>query len=164
MRQQGSIEVRPAELRDAAALAPRLREADLLEIRAVWGEKAPSLVLEESISHSDLCYTIVDARSVPLALFGAVPNPLRSDFGIVWLLGSTDLLAHSWAFLRGSREWLVRLHRRFHVLGNFVDERNKAHIRWLLWCGFTLSRRIDGHGVERRPFFEFFKVRDQEVS
>jgi hypothetical protein len=153
------IEVRPAKGGDADGLAPKLREADLQEIRANLGEE-PLGVLERGVAWSDPCYAVVDGEDRPLALFGVVPDSGCAEVGMVWLLGSDDLVSHPFFVLRNSRAWVKKLHGRYRVLWNFVDARNEIHIRWLRWCGFTFLRLVEKHGVEQRPFYEFRKVRD----
>ncbi len=142
---------------DAKKLAPKLRQADIKEIKAATGE-TPLFTLENGIYRSDSCYTIVDEDDKPLAIFGTVPDSNRNDTGRVWLLGSDELVKHSLFFLRNSHKWVVKLHQRYNILWNYIDARNEVHIRWLKWCGFNFIRRIEKYGVEQRPFYEFEKV------
>ena len=152
------IRVRGAVTGDARRLASRLRGADLQEIRAVTRED-PFDLLCQSIAWSNPCYTIVGEDAESLAIFGVVPDPCAEGVGRIWLLGSDDLVfRHSYIFLRHSRKWIEKLHERYPTLWNYVDARNEVHIRWLKWCGFTLLRRIEEYGVERRPFYEFERV------
>ena len=153
------IQVRFARDADARELAPRLRPADLQEINANLGED-PLVVLERSIAISDPCYAVVDEEDKPMALFGAAPDTGDEEIGMVWLLGSNELIAHPYYVLRNSREWIERLQQRYRVLWNCVDARNEVHIRWLKWCGFEFIRLIEQYGVEQRPFYEFQRVRD----
>jgi len=150
--------VRPALLEDAAKLAPRLREADLQEIKANLGED-PLTVLKQGIADSDLCYAAV-SEDEPIALFGVVPDTDDRDVGLVWLLGSDELTRHAVFVLRNSRKWVEILQQRYRILWNHIDARNELHIRWLQWSGFTLLRRIEQYGVEQRPFYEFERVRE----
>jgi hypothetical protein len=154
-----TIRVRPAEPDDAAALAPRLRAADVREIQAVAGQD-PAIVMAAGAARSDPCHAVVDGDAV-IALFGVVPSARVPGEGMVWLLGSNALTARSRSFLRGSRAWLARLHERYRVLWSVVDARNEVHVRWLRWCGFTFLRRIERYGVEGRPFYEVQRTRDE---
>jgi hypothetical protein len=144
------IRVRLAEPGDAAALATRLREADVREIDAATGEQ-PLEALVRCVAASDPCYAIV--ADAVVALFGVVPD--GQERGIVWLVGSDDIWRHAMTFARNSHAWVARLHERYRILWNFVDARNEIHLRWLSWCGFVIHRRIEEHGVGRRPFYEF---------
>jgi hypothetical protein len=153
------LSVRPVSAGDAEALSPRLRAADLREIKATAGDD-PLLVLRQSIAWSEPCYAVVDETNAPLAVFGASPDPVQAGVGRIWLLGGDDLPRHSITFLRHSREWIEKLHQHYPVLWNYIDARNDVHLRWLHWCGFRILRRIEHHGPERRPFYEFEKVQD----
>ncbi|WNG30460.1 hypothetical protein F0U62_45475 [Cystobacter fuscus] len=157
------ISVRLAQARDACFLAPRLRTADLQEIAAVT-EESPLEVLKRSISVSVPCYSVVDEQNQALALFGAAPVQHLESTGFVWLLGSKELEEHAFIFLRQCRGWIERLHEHYRILGNYVDTRNQVHIRWLQWCGFQFTERIERHGVEQRPFYAFVRVRQEQAS
>lgn len=152
-----TVSVRQVRMEDADYLAPKLRKADLQEIKAVSGE-VPQIALERSIEWSDTCYAIVNEKDKPIALFGVIPDLDIDSSGFVWFLGSNELPKHSVTFLRHSKEWIDKLHQRFHRLWNYIDVRNEVHIRWLKWCGFTCLGRIEEYGVEKRPFYEFEKI------
>ncbi|AKT42606.1 hypothetical protein [Chondromyces crocatus] len=155
MTRGATIRFRPAEIADAAALAPRLIEQDLLEIAAVSGE-TPLVVLEEGIGSSwpVLCVETLDG--LPLAVFGVVParEPGPERAGSVWFLATSELSHHGVAFVRASRFWLAHLHEHYDVLWNYADARNPEHLRWLQWCGFAIGQRIENYGVEKRTFIE----------
>lgn len=150
------IRVRPARPDDAAALAPRLRAADLQEIHAVTLQ-TPHEVLLGGIACSDPCHTVVDDDDRPLAVFGVVPGQ-DAGTGVIWLLGSDELVSRPRTFLKSSRAWIGTLLERYHTLSNVIDARNEVHVRWLRWCGFEIGRTIENHGVERRPFHEFART------
>lgn len=152
------LSVRPAKKEDAAILAPRLRMADRREIQAATGE-APYAVLRRSIDWSDPCYAILDHTDRVIALFGVVPDINQAEVGSIWLLGSPEIARYSMHFLRHSKTWVARLQEKYITLWNYVDARNEVHVRWLKWCGFVFLRKIDYLGVERRPFYEFERVR-----
>jgi hypothetical protein len=157
------ISVRPARWGDAADVAPRLRIADLQEVSASLGE-SPISVLEEGIAESDPCYAVTDKAGSVLALFGVVPQVGDEGVGRIWLLGSQELVAERFYFARNSRLWVDCLQDRYSVLWNWVDARNEVHIRWLKWCGFTLTGVDETYGVEGRPFYEFKRIRDNRLS
>lgn len=147
--------VRAYEPGDAEDLAPRLREADRREIQASFGIPLPSL-----INHSDsgIICTISTDDEVVVGLFGAIPTCDLS--AAVWLVGSDALIKPPLRrqFLVEGKTFLDALHRFRPLLWNYVDERNRLHIRWLEWMGFTFINRHPEYGVEKRPFLEFVKV------
>jgi hypothetical protein len=150
------LTVRAARPGDGRELAPRLRQADLQEIQAQTRED-PVLALERCVAVSDPCHALVREGDLIIALFGVNPQSGADQVGIVWLLGSDELVQHSFTFLRHCRPWVEKLQQRYQVLWNCVDARNEIHMRWLKWCGFTFLRRIEQYGVEKRPFYEFMR-------
>ena len=154
------LNVRKAKMEDAASLAPALRMADRREIQAMTGE-TPYAALTRSIMWSNPCYAIVDHTERVIALFGVAPDINQAGVGSIWLLGSPEIARHSMHFLRHSRTWVDRLQEKYMTLWNYVDARNKMHIRWLKWCGFVFLKKVQDHGVEHRPFYEFERVRSK---
>ncbi len=152
------VRVRQAHAADAAGIAASLRETDLREIQAALSE-SPLDVVTRAIARSQPCYAVVDERDQALAVFGAIPVPSEKGVGVAWLLASTGLARYRFSFLRHSLEWIERLHESYGVLWNCVDARNQVHIRWLKWCGFSVLSRIEEYGTEKRPFYEFQRVR-----
>jgi len=150
------IRVRPARPADAEAVAPRLRAADLREIRAVTAE-APISVLRGGIAASDPCHAVVGGDDAAVGLFGVCPEQAGS--GVVWLLGTDALVDEPRIFLRHSRAWVGELLARYARLWNMIDARNEVHLRWLGWCGFSIVRTVEDYGVERRRFHEIARTR-----
>jgi len=148
------IHVRPFEPADAGALAPRLRAADLREIDAATGERALDAI-ERCTRSSDPCLSVVDGQVI--AVFGVVPD--GPERGIVWMVGSDEIASRAIPFARIMRPWVGRLQERYRILWNFADARNEVHLRWIRWCGFTIHRTLEAHGVGRVPFCEFSRVR-----
>jgi hypothetical protein len=148
--------VRKANASDAATLAPNLRQADAREIKACSGS-TPLQALTHSYQHSLICYTVEDDDGTVIAMFG-VAESNRPDVGIVWMLAADRILNHRKQLIRECRTWIDRLHERFPVLWNLVDERNAVHVRWLRWLGCNFVARHEQAGVERIPFLEFIHV------
>lgn len=145
-----SLVIRPATAGDADLLAPCLRPQDRDEIYAVTGSSSPLPVLREGIACSDPCLAATDAGGLPIALFGVIPGEVSA--GKVWLLGAPDLMQHRFSVGRLSRAWIESLHEQYAMLWNYVDQRNTAHVRWLRWCGFSLTP-VAQYGFENRPFY-----------
>jgi len=92
-------------------------------------------------------------------MWGAIPEGLSS--GRIWLLGRQAMLddmSDKHYFLRESKVQLAKLHEQYSVLFNVVDARNKIHIRWIQWMGFTFIREHPQWGPESRLFYEFVKI------
>ncbi len=149
------LSVRHSKIEDCEVVFNKLREADRDEVQAVYGEStAEALVF--SWSQTEEPFTIVSNGETPEALFGVVP--VEEKVGCIWLLGSDAIEKGRVRFLRESRRWLKHVSRDYHLLFNYVDERNTVHIRWIEWLGFTFINRHEHYGVESRPFLEFVRI------
>lgn len=139
------------------ALEQRLRIADIQEIVAASG-KEPIEALLLGLENSDPCISIMDGDRV-MGMYGVVPVDNR--IGGVWLLGSNELVTkpYSTEFVRKCREYANDLYLMYDVMGNWVDERNRTHIRWLKWMGAIFIGRDEKHGVAEIPFLEFVLVK-----
>jgi hypothetical protein len=145
---------RPSLLSDALAIIPRLRQADINEIRATTG-LSPEPVLLAALSRS---LTLVSNSGEPVGFCGIDPaeDPM---LGYVWMVATDRLVKYQREFIRESRKWLDEAHEEYPMLGNFVDARNTLHIRWLDWMGFHFINRFEEWGFERRPFLQFVRIK-----
>ena len=151
----GVFRVRPARPEDAAALAPKLRQADLQEIEAGSG-KPPLEVLETGLRLSTQSYAAELPSGEVVALFGVGPTA-EPKLGAVWMLGSDHLKTIRFTVLRHAKTWLNTLSDSYPLLGNVVDARNTLHVEWLRWMGFRFLRRAR-LGRNGEEFFEFVKL------
>lgn len=152
-----AIDVIPATVDHARALAPRMRAADRDEVWASGGF-GPLAALERSLALSPLAWTgTVDG--VPACMFGAASASLLGGEGVPWLLGSDLIERHQRAFLRRNREYVRQMQAAFPVLRNMVDARNMTSIRWLRWLGFTIGPAVRW-GTAGLPFHPFWMIRD----
>ncbi|MBD9511921.1 hypothetical protein IB265_34800 [Ensifer sp. ENS10] len=147
---------------DAVSLAPRLRAADRRECLAHHGID-PKFLLPYSITEGSHAWAFEhDGKCI--GLFGVEPVDQHPNFGLVWMVTSDDIFRHKRQILRDSPVWLNKLHDLYPLLGNHVDCRNRSHIRWLRWLGFSMLRVIPEFGVERLPFIEFAKLRSEPCA
>jgi hypothetical protein len=148
---------RPAQYRDVLSMALRLRDEDKAELRAASG-MTPLSALEHSFAATVLPHVGVDEGDQPVCMGGVVPFPGCPLRGAVWAVATTDVERHRVSFLRRSIPWVKRWQEQFPILTNCVDERNRVHIEWLRWLGFTFIHRHPEYGVERLPFLEFVRI------
>lgn len=142
----------PAQPEHVDFIAPRMRKADVDEIRAASG-KSPREALEFSLDRSNEAWTLIyDGKSA--AMFGVGWISILNGMAAPWLLGTDVVQDHYRHFLRGSRWWFARISSGYDVLTNIVDDRNDVSKRWLEFLGFTLNEP-QIMGVERRPFRKF---------
>lgn len=149
--------VRAYEPLDSDELEPVLREADRREIQAAFGVTLTSCV--RRIQDTGILCTICTDDDEVVGLFGAVPTCDLS--AAVWLVGSDALTKPPLRrqFLVEGKHYLDALHQYRPLLWNYVDERNRVHIRWLQWMGFTFLNRHEKYGLEQRPFLEFVRLK-----
>lgn len=151
------LEARPSRLEDIERMAPRLREADLDELRAI-GAYDPKVALMDGLNSPDGCITAVTGDGEPAFMFGTVPHPMDDMVGFIWLLGTDEIEKNRMRFLRRSREFIDRFHSKYPILMNYTDVRNDVHHRWLRWCGFIFINKVSTFGGH--PFYEFVRVRN----
>lgn len=116
----------------------------------------PLSALQASLRFSSECYVAEDHEG-PFAIFGAGPSNLPR-IGIVWMMGTDNLIRNRVQFLREARLWLAQMHRTYRVLTNYADLRNEVHLKFLEWVGCKFTNALPRLGHEGRPFLEFIHV------
>lgn len=151
------IRIVPARAAHVRPIARRMRKADADEVRASSG-RSPAGALIYSLRKSSHAWTaLVDGE--PVVMFGVGDLNILAGVAAPWLLGTDAVERHYVAFLRNSVDFRDQLLRRYPVMRNFVDDRNRASKRWLLWLGAVLSDpvEINGHA------FRLFELRSADV-
>lgn len=144
--------VRPATIKDALQLAPKVRIADREEIRAS-DNKSPleALVVPFSIDKSKN-YTIVgNLNEGVIGMFGACPTK-DPAYGVAWLISSEDLFKHTKQFIKECPYWISQMGNGYEYLYNWVDRRNWKSMKWLQFLGFEPKDEIKQYGVGKLPF------------
>lgn len=156
------LDIRPSIPEDAHYLAPRLRDADKAEIRALTGG-IPEIMLPQCVLFSRATWTMCGFAGEPVGIMGVQDVPENPDVGWGWMLATDIIEKYPFHFLRRSRSLLPVIHTFHPIITNHVDERNTVHIRWLRWLGFSFIRRIERWGAESRPFIEFARLQPKCV-
>jgi hypothetical protein len=151
VHQQGYNHLRLSNIKDIEYLAPRLRFEDKREILSALGI-TPYAGLHFSYKNSTACFTIVNSKNIPLAIFGVNKNNSS-----IWLMATEGLKEVEKPFLKQCRELVNFLANKHKILWNYVDCRNELHIKWLKWCGFKFLRKVN-YGVLNQPFYEIIKI------
>lgn len=125
-----------------AKIAPYLRQEDKDEIKALSG-LMPETAVAFSIASSQTGYAAYYDGELS-AVFG-VSNDL------IWLVGTDAITKHPITFFRTSKQIFYELTKGHNYLHNYVDARNKLHLRWLKWLGFIIEE-AQILGVENRLF------------
>lgn len=147
---------RPTE-QDIEHVANNMRPEDIEECLATGLD--PLTALRTSISHSSVCYSIIDQHGTPYALMG-VGQGVYDGWGAVWLLGTKGIEQNTVTFLRHSKDVLDMLYAEsgFHVFYNYTFSNNTLHHRWLKWLGFKFIRRVTLPPTNSE-FIEFARLR-----
>ena len=136
-----------------------LREADRRELKAATG-CGPVQGLRLSLDTSDLvCYVYFNIDGDVIAVSGASSSP-GPTVAVVWAM-ATDEVFKYWTEV----EPLFVQHVNavldtpgIETIGNVIDLRNDAHVRWIKKLGFTLTgitMKLGGYDFE-----SFYKRRD----
>ncbi len=153
-----SVYTRKTKLKDILAVANDMRPADLAEVQAASGRE-PKEVLLQCFFEGQPCMTICGEDDEPIGMWGVIP--MGEMLGGVWMLAANSLVkskARQWSFLRQARSYVDQMQEEYPVLANCVDARNKVHIRWLRWMGFTFIAEHPNYGAEGRLFLEFVRT------
>ena len=149
--------VRPATIKDALQLAPKVRIADREEIRASDG-KSPleALVVPFSVDKSKN-YTIVgNLNEGVIGMFGACPTK-DPAYGVAWLISSEDLFKHTKQFMKECPYWISQMGNGYEYLYNWIDRRNWKSMKWLQFLGFEPKDEMKQYGVGKLPFLLMVK-------
>jgi len=151
--------IRKATVEDGRDIASRIRQADRREALAYTGVP-PSILLPYAAKEPN---TLVGLGPTgrPEVIFGVDPVP-GTPMGMIWLMATKELEEDKvlqMTFLRSCKTQLNRFLEEYPVLGNYLDERNKLHLKWVRWLGFSILKRIPNWGVEGRPFLQIVITR-----
>jgi hypothetical protein len=141
---------------DTRELAASLRDADRLELESTSDRPVEKTLLFGALT-SDPCLTLRTHEGALLGILGVVPD--GAGVGVVWMAGTPLIEENRVSFLRGGRDVLAHLDRRYDVLHNAVDARNEVHIRWLRWLGFSFLRTVDNVGPRGITVIEFARIK-----
>lgn len=155
-----SKQIVPTTKEHILELAETMRQADIDEIWAS-SHKTPLSALTDSVALSPEPFTgLMDGKVV--CIFGVYQLSILDDAGVPWLLGSDLVKKASYTFLRVNKVYVEEIKKRYNVLENYVDCRNKEAITWLKWLGFKLEDPVP-YGADQLPFHRFEYRRDARV-
>ena len=129
-----------------AKITPYLRLADKQEMQALTGLN-PDICVAYSIAFTQKGYAAYYDNKLA-AVFGLSDN-------LIWLLGTDEITKHPVTFFKVSKKIFKELTKGREYLYNYVDARNKLHLRWLAWLGFTIEE-AQIMGAEQRPFHKVY--------
>ena len=120
-------------------------------------ELAAELIADDCMKYP---YTFLcRCNGIPFAIVGTVMTS-HPSIRTVWCVG-TDLIAEGGMdLLLWSKKIVSMMFSTTPILENYVDSRNKTHVKWLRCMGFTFTGNIVNIGGV--PFRHFAKVRGDD--
>jgi len=149
---------RPSILQDVVDVADDLRSEDAAEVYALSGD-TPKGALIYCYLTSKPCMTMVSRHGYLMGMYGVIPE--REGVGRIWMLGRNEMTVDKLdkiTFLRQAKIELEKLRDEYPLLFNVMDVRNKVHLDWIRWMGFTVIKKHPQWGHEGRPFYEFVRI------
>lgn len=148
--------IREALMEDASAIAPHLRDADKNEITASSGPYHEKAILYSILSSE--AWTVCLPDGTPICIFGVGDD--TQGGGIPWMIGTDEMTKYRKPLIKDARKWVLKKLEDFPVLWNYVDSRNRVHIKWLHHIGFTVSAIPEYIGYDPEvPFYNFHRSR-----
>lgn len=146
------VSVKPAQAWHVAFVAENMRQADREELEALGQDSEEGIW--QAFRASEQAWVMQE--DAPMCVFGVIPTNLLTGEGIIWLLGTDNVKRHARGFLEVSPGCLQKIMATYSHLHNYVDQRNKASIRWLKWMGFEFQE-AQPLGPRGLPFHRFDK-------
>lgn len=147
--------IREGRWQDAIDLAPRLRPADLLEMKLSSGPDIETTLLK-SVALSDECWAGEEDGQL-IALGGVAPFPGLPGCGAPWLVASEEAVRRPIQLVKAGREYAARWGEKYPLLLNYVHAENAVHIAWLKRVGFTFGDTLPDYGIGKAPFTLFYR-------
>jgi len=149
----GKISIHLAREWDAEDMAPRMREADVEEVKAACG-MSPLQALRYSLAACDKSFT-VEIDHCPMAIFGLSVGSLLSETAYPWMLGARGFPGHHGkTLLRHSRAIIAIWLEDFEKLENYVMASNHASVKYLAALGAAFAAPAP-YGVASELFLRF---------
>jgi len=150
------ISFRKSTVEDAKYVAMNLRKADTQELDALGVENKYKSLKSAALDYGG-CFTGI-LHQTPVTMFGV--TPIEERIGSIWLLG-TDAITDRVpiGFLKYSKKLLPILMEQYDLVCNMVHSKNKVHIKWIEWLGFTFIREVT-YGPKNEQFIEFAKIKE----
>lgn len=152
--------VRKAKLNDAIELAPKMRPADVLEIkRSDDTSPLEALIIPFTLEHSKT-YSIMSQAHEVIGMFGST-RAEEPGYGVAWMLCSEELFEYTIQFLRECPHWVNEMGQGYKYLFNYVDKENTVALRWLEYLGFVQELEIPKFGAGKTPFIYVLKTMEE---
>ena len=140
------VKILPITLEAAIEVASDLRPEDRREVEEGHGVDPFTSIISKAQEGSCIYFTMPNGRTAGMA--GV------EDDGLIWLLTTTAIYEHPFAFTRGAKKFVDSYSHQ--KLWNIIDKRNTVHLKLLKFLGFEFSEEIF-YGPNKLPFIKFYK-------
>lgn len=135
-----------------------MRQEDVEELSHANGLDPQSNLLL-SLRFSDFAYTVTLGDDIVL-MFGC--GGIEGHSGVPWMLSSDLLLQIKRDFVKECSRIVGAMASRYGYLENYAWSKNKIHIHWLRWLGFTIEPP-QPFGINNELFHKFYLQRTHHV-
>ena len=149
--------VRPAILKDALELAPKIRKGDREEIQASSNVSPLKALVIPFTQDRAKIYSVIGTESEGVIGMFGVASCEDPEYGVAWMLSSELLFKHTKQFIKECPQWIEEMGKGYKYLYNFVDKRNWKSLKWLQYLGFEPSTEIKDYGYGKIPFLLMMK-------
>jgi len=139
--------IHPATLEAALEVASNLLPDDRKEVTEGHGHD-PENALVVSYQNCDSVYFKVPNGKIA-GMAGVYDN------GQIWMLCTDAIYDYPHTFAREAKRYVNN--RKEKLLWNFVDERNRVHLKLLRFLGFKFLRKFS-YGPNNLSFIEFVRI------
>jgi hypothetical protein len=147
------ITIEEATIGMAQYIGLNLRRSDVDEVKASHGH-APVEAAVASVMCSRFAYCGL-ADGAPFYLFGMRDGTAVDRRGVVWGLGTDQVMRYAKSFWPASVNFVAFCRGQAERLENHVDVRNRVSIVWLKRLGFRFEEPKP-YGVAGLPFMRFW--------
>lgn len=141
-------------------IANNMRDQDVAE---VWASSHQTPMEALMTGWNDSEYSVViTVNKKPAAMVGILRRDVLSGIGIVWVLGTDEIVRYKKQFLIHSKAVINELLTLSPKLYNYVHVKNTVSVEWLRRTGFTLEPE-EPFGPDNEMFQKFYIERKTDV-
>lgn len=141
------VTIRPIKDTDHEELAPQVKKADLLELRAVSNVPV-STAIQEAISNSDEAFAFEHED----ALVGVFGYTKRAHGAVVWMVTNDKVSECALGVTKQAKALIDEWAARHGLLWNYVYSGNDVSIEWLEVLGFRKHSTVTSYGSHAEPY------------
>lgn len=131
--------IRPVTHEDISRVAPHLTDAGRKELAEVYGMSAEEC-LRRNLAASTEAWAMVKGETV-LCLFGVAPLSVLEGLGEFWIVSTSHICGHRFAFARACRKFRPLLLERWSELRGVVEHSREDVVTWARWLGAEILPR-----------------------